>query len=95
MREMTFDVYLRCGDRIEASIGEVTVPAIVTTGQVEGDVLPFSIAADMPAFRRNLAALLPRSCRNDRAARLLISRFVCCSPPELTRHEPGPTPSPP
>ena len=58
MRELTLDVYLRCGDRVEAAIGEVTVPMIVTAGRAEGDVLPFSIAADMPAFRRNLAALL-------------------------------------
>lgn len=55
--DMTIPAVLVCG-QVEAAIGEVTVPAIVRTAQAEGDVLPFSIEADMPAFRANLAALL-------------------------------------
>lgn len=55
--DMKMDVILTCG-QVETVIGVVTVPAIVKTGPAQGDALPFSIEADMPAFRANLAALL-------------------------------------
>lgn len=55
--DMKSDVILVCGGT-QAVIGEVEIPAIVKTGPAEGDALPFTVEADMPAFRANLAALL-------------------------------------